>query len=58
MVDLKVVPLPGMSGVSEALQTATNHDLSEVLVLGWTKDGKLFCRREPPQQHRRSTAFG
>lgn len=40
--DLKVVNFAGVSKSKEVLDVAIEEDLSEVLVIGWTKDGGLY----------------
>lgn len=39
--DLKVVKFTGVPGVREILESALEKDLTEVLVIGWSKDGDL-----------------
>jgi hypothetical protein len=40
--DLKVVNFSGTPAAKEVLEAATAEDLSEVLVIGWTKEGQLY----------------
>jgi hypothetical protein len=40
--NIKVVNLPGVSQAKEILELAIADDLSEVLIIGWMKNGQLY----------------